>query len=134
MIEAVTLLENLTRRGVRLTPKPPKLIAEPSSLLTDADRAAIRAHKPRLLALLAVPPQADTKPAPIPSANDPASQALGILARLKGYTLPEGRMPAARTIARRLRPLLTLRELDPAAALAALQATEAEFDGAGRSL
>jgi hypothetical protein len=84
-----------------------------------------------LLALLAVTPQADTKPAPIPSANDPASQALGILARLKGYTLPEGRMAAACAIALRLRPLLAAPELDPGAALAALQATEAELTALG---
>lgn len=53
MVEAVALLENLNRRGVRLTANPPKLIAEPSHLLTDADRREIRRYKPELLALLA---------------------------------------------------------------------------------
>ena len=42
---------NLTRRGMRLTPNPPKLVVEPSSLLTDEDRQAIRAQKAELLNL-----------------------------------------------------------------------------------
>lgn len=131
MNDAVTLLENLTHRGVRLTPEPPKLIAEPSSLLTDEDRAAIRAHKPQLLALLAPQPAADAKPAAPAAADDPASEALAVLARLKGYTLPSGRMAAARATVERLRPLLTVPDLDPVAALAALQAVEAELTALG---
>jgi hypothetical protein len=42
-------------------------------------------------------------------------------------------MPAARAIAERLRPLLVVPELDTAAALAALQAMEAELTALGGS-
>ncbi len=55
MSDAVSLVESLSRRGIRLTPNPPKLTVEPASKLTDADREAIRQHKPALLALLTAP-------------------------------------------------------------------------------
>lgn len=55
---AEALVENLSARGIRLIPNPPKLAAEPASRLTDADRELIRAHKVELLALLADPPDA----------------------------------------------------------------------------
>ncbi len=128
-MDARTLLENLTRRGVRLTAEPPKLVAEPSDLLTDEDRQAIRAYKAELLGLLAPQPAVDAKPG-VPAADDSAGEALAILLRLKGYTLPAGRMPAARAIVERC-PLLALPELDPAEALAALTATEAELTALG---
>jgi hypothetical protein len=51
------LVENLTRRGIRLIPAPPKLIVEPAELLTDADCEAIRAAKPALMRLLTVDSQ-----------------------------------------------------------------------------
>ena len=106
-MDARTLLENLTRRGVRLTAEPPKLVAEPSDLLTDEDRQAVRAHKADLLGLLAPQPAADAKPGvPAAADDDSAGEALAILLRLQGYTLPAGRLPAARAIAERLRPLL----------------------------
>lgn len=53
MIDAVSLVDSLRRRDIRLIPDPPKLIVEPASKLTDADREAIRTHKPELLRLLA---------------------------------------------------------------------------------
>jgi len=70
MIDAAALLENLTRRRVRLTPNPPKLVAEPARLLTE-DRAAIRAFKPELLDLLAACASADTMLAPISAGATP---------------------------------------------------------------
>jgi hypothetical protein len=59
----------------------------------------LREHKRELLALLK--PHAEIAPVvPSPSAiteaPDPTAGALAILARLKGYTLPFGRMAAAR--------------------------------------
>jgi hypothetical protein len=49
---AVELIENLGRRGIHLIADGDGIIVEPSRLLTDTDRAAIRAHKAELLALL----------------------------------------------------------------------------------
>jgi F0F1-type ATP synthase membrane subunit b/b' len=69
---AVTLLDDLARRGVRLWPEGGKLIAEPADRLTDADRAAIRAAKPALLAHLRA--QAD---------STAAEAALTLLRRLR---------------------------------------------------
>ena len=43
------LIDDLSQRGIRLIPEPPKLIVEPASKLTDADRALIRQHKDELL-------------------------------------------------------------------------------------
>jgi len=51
-MEALELFESLTNRGLRLIAAPPKLLVEPSRLLTDADRQAIRAHKATLLLIL----------------------------------------------------------------------------------
>jgi hypothetical protein len=46
------LIETLSARGVKLTPDGDALVARPASRLTDADRDAIRAHKPELRRLL----------------------------------------------------------------------------------
>jgi len=51
-MDAQALIANLSRRGIRLIPNPPKLSVEPASKLTDQDREAIRTAKPELLALL----------------------------------------------------------------------------------
>jgi|GEM_PF-4811638 hypothetical protein len=120
MIDATALLATLTRRGVRLTARPPKLIAEPGDLLSEEDCQAIRACKPELMNLLSSAPAAD-----------PTDDALALLGRLRGFTLPDGRMAAARALAERLRPLLAGPELDPAQALAHLQAVESELIAAG---
>jgi hypothetical protein len=53
MNAAATLIAEFHQRGIRLIPDPPKLAVEPSSKLTDADRASIRQYKADLLALLA---------------------------------------------------------------------------------
>jgi len=54
-MNAEALIADFERRGIRLIPDPPKLAVEPASRLTDADCAAIRAHKAELLALLSGP-------------------------------------------------------------------------------
>jgi hypothetical protein len=52
------LVADWNRRGIWLEPRRDgaTLAVRPSQLLTDADRAAIRANKPRLLAYLAARP------------------------------------------------------------------------------
>ena len=50
---AFDILNHLRERGVTLTPEPDGNIrVKPGGVLTDADRAEIRAHKPELVALL----------------------------------------------------------------------------------
>lgn len=51
-MSAADLLQRLTAAGLALQPDGPRVIVRPRSLLTDADREAIRAHKGALLALL----------------------------------------------------------------------------------
>jgi hypothetical protein len=65
-VTAQALIDDLTRRGIRLIPEPPNLTVESKSKLTDADRALIRAHKAELLAALAEP-DCEPKPAVPPS-------------------------------------------------------------------
>ena len=112
-MDAQALVRDFTSRGIKLFPNGSKLTVQPASRLTNEDRDAIRQHKLALLAWAV------------------ADQALALLNRLKTYTLPAGRMEAARAIAERLRPLLAAPELDPRAALAALQAMEAELTALG---
>jgi RNA polymerase subunit RPABC4/transcription elongation factor Spt4 len=52
-MDAQTLFTELSKRGIRLIPNPPKLIAVPAAKLTDADCERIRQNKADLLALLA---------------------------------------------------------------------------------
>ncbi len=112
-MDAQALVQDLTSRGIKLVPNGSKLTVQPASRLTNQDREAIREHKPALLALAT------------------ADQALALLNRLKTYTLPAGRMPAARAIVERLRPLLEASDLDPAAALTTLQSIETELTALG---
>jgi hypothetical protein len=49
---AQALVATLVARGVRLIPDGDGLVAKPASRLTEADRQAIRTHKPDLLRLL----------------------------------------------------------------------------------
>lgn len=116
-MDAQSLIEAFCRRGIRLIPNPPKLTVEPPSKLTDSDRAALRAHKPELLAHF--------------RAEQDRAEALALLNRLKTYTLPAGRMPAARAIVERLKPLLAAPEIDPAQALTTLQQIERELVALG---
>jgi RNA polymerase subunit RPABC4/transcription elongation factor Spt4 len=53
-MDAQTLITELSNRGIRLIPNPPKLIVVPAAKLTDEDCEAIRRHKAGLLALLVV--------------------------------------------------------------------------------
>ena len=52
-MDAPTLFTELSKRGIRLIPRPPKLIAVPAAKLTDGDCERIRQNKADLLALLA---------------------------------------------------------------------------------
>lgn len=52
-MSALSLLMNLAERGCRVTAEGDGLRVVPTSLLTDADRAAIRAAKPAIVELLA---------------------------------------------------------------------------------
>jgi len=49
---AAVLLQSLQTRGFRLQVESDQLIVSPASDLTDGDRAAIREHKPEILAAL----------------------------------------------------------------------------------
>jgi len=77
------------------------------------------------------PPSPPTPPATPQPPLDVADAALTVLYRLRAYTLPGGRMPAAYAIVNWLRPLLTTPDLDPAQALAALGAVETELTALG---
>jgi hypothetical protein len=112
-LDAQALVQDFTGRGIKLIPNGSKLTVQPASRLTIEDREAIREHKPALLAWAI------------------ADQALALLNRLKTYTLPAGRMEAARAIADRLRPLVAASELDPAAAFAALTVVEGDLTALG---
>ena len=76
--------------------------------------------------LLNLPTPARPEPPP-GHAADPATEALELLQRLKCYTLPSGRMPAARRIVRRLEPLLAKRDFDLCEALGILRNVESEL-------
>jgi len=52
---AETVLLDLSRRGIKLTPDGDALLVQPASRITESDRAAIRAAKSELLKLLAAP-------------------------------------------------------------------------------
>jgi hypothetical protein len=56
---------------------------------------------------------------------------LTIIQHLRGYVLPAGRMPAARAIAARLRPLLASADLDLADTVRRLIAVEDELTRLG---
>lgn len=62
---AFDILNHLRERGVTLTPEPDGNIrVKPSGVLTDAERAEIRAHKPELIDLLRQTNHTPTAPAP----------------------------------------------------------------------
>jgi hypothetical protein len=104
-------INRLEKRAVRLTVERDKLVVDaPEGALTPADLERLRALKPHLLAYL--------------RQRQAADKALSLLNRIKTYTLPTGRMPAARVLAERLRPLA---EADAEAILAALEAFEREL-------
>ena len=113
---AVSLVESLRRRGVRLALQAPDRIrvVVPKGVVVPYLRRELVERKAELLMLLT------------------ADAAIAMIARLKAYTLPSGRMPVARAMIERLEGLT-----EPAAILAALQEFErelialgAEFDAA----
>lgn len=121
-MNAQALLSNLSARGIMLTPDGDALIARPRQRLTDADREAIRRHKTALLAHL--------------SAEDARAEALAVLQRLKAFTLPTGRMAAARLVAQRLASTLSdskpgENSEDPIAILHSVRALEGELVALG---
>jgi hypothetical protein len=124
-MNARVLVADFSRRDIRIIPDGDGLIVEPASMLTEADRQAIRAHKGELLTLLTA--QLTKATTTSGATTNSADEALAILARLKGYILPSGRMLAARVIVERLRPLLATPQLEFAESLAALQKVEAEL-------
>jgi|SRR5208337_1789535 len=112
------IISELARRGVALRAEGDRVIAKPLSAVPPELREAARQHKAEIVAALA-------------SKSDPAGEALAVLARLRGYVLPDGRIEAARLIVERLRPMLATPDLDPAAALGVLQAVQAELTALG---
>lgn len=51
-IAATRLVESLKTRGITVEVSGDRLLISPAGLLTDADRAGIRSHKPALIGLL----------------------------------------------------------------------------------
>jgi hypothetical protein len=133
---AIEVLGELRNRGIRVEPRPTgNLYLAPKNRLTRELVERVRAHKPAILAhLRAMQDQAENdRRADADAKQDrrAADEALALLNRLKCYSLPAGRMPAARVVAERLRPLLTTPALDSRQALGALQAVEAELTALG---
>lgn len=63
---APDLLRHLTSRGASVTLKPNgNILVDPAAVLTDADRAEIRTHKPELVALLQRQQKPARQPAPV---------------------------------------------------------------------
>lgn len=78
---AQEIVEDFQRRGIQLIADPPKLVVQPASKLTDADRAAIREFKPTLLKLL--------------SKDDPASRPIiEAILRESPAAVPDSHSPA----------------------------------------
>jgi hypothetical protein len=94
------LLDELAAQGIRLEPLPNgNLFATPKERLTTELMERIRQHKPGLLVCLRIKQQSAL-----------ADEGLALLWRLKCFTLPAGRMPAAREIAERCVARLVLWE------------------------
>ncbi len=117
---ASEILAELRTRGVRIETRPRGGVwLGPAHLIDPGLRDRIRRHKAELIALLSA------------HAFRPIDDALALLRRLRTFTLPAGRIPAAVAIVERLRPLLDAATLDPAAALTTLQSTEKELIALG---
>lgn len=64
---AADILSHLRERGVTLAPLPDgNILVKPGGVLTDTERAEIRAHKPELIDLLRQAGHAPPAPAPAP--------------------------------------------------------------------
>lgn len=117
MSAAASILDELRERGLRVRAAGDKVRLEPRRLVTPEVMEQVLRHKSELLAHL--------------RAEKDRAEALALLNRLKTYTLPAGRMPAARAIVERLKPLLAAPEIDPAQALTTLQQLERELVALG---
>lgn len=130
MTAVTEILVELRVRGVRIEPRPHGGVSLVPARLIDPDLLdRIRAHKAELLVTLRVEHYRTT-----------ADKALALLNRLKTYTLPAGRMPAARLLAERLGAAMVRWEDggpvsdvpdDPAVILRALQGFEGELIALG---
>jgi hypothetical protein len=115
------LLAELHSRGIEPVVRDGRLkLRGPAENITRDLIQRVRLHKPALLAHLQGERNRTT-----------ADEALDLLQRLKTFTLPAGRMPAASEIVRSLEPLLDAPELDSATALGALQKLERELIALG---
>ena len=128
---AVSLIANFTRRGIALRPIGDRLVVEPASKLTNEDRQLIRQHKPALINVLIAQRAGIPRSERVLSESNEdvtraAAEALALLARLRGYTVPGGRMTVVRELALRLRNLD-----EPFVILNSLRAFEAELIGLG---
>lgn len=114
---AVDLLAEFHRLGIWLAVRNGVIVARPKGATPPELREAVRAMKSELLRTL-------------PEASDDmefdAATALTLLTRLKGYTLPSGRMHVIRALAERVRGLA-----DTAAILQALRDFERELIALG---
>jgi len=107
-----------------------RLVVEPASKLTNQDRQLIRQHKIALMNVLVAQRAGIPRSRVLSENNDEAIEAAGdalmLLARLRGYMVPGGRMPVVRELALRLRNLD-----EPFAILNALRVFESELIGLG---
>jgi hypothetical protein len=123
-------LDQLKTQGIRLEPLPNgNLFVAPKERVTPELLERIRQNKPALLAHFQSKQQSAL-----------ADEALALLQRLKCYTVPSGRIDAAREIAERCASRLVLwengtrvSEDDPASILAALRTIENELIANGGS-
>jgi hypothetical protein len=126
-VSPADILQQLRSHGVSVRVENGRLLARPLNAVPPALRDAARQCRAGLVALLQ-----QATPA-TPSDADAATRlkALAVLTRLKAYIVPQGRMPAARAIVERLRPILNATEFDPAVALHHLEAVERELIAMG---
>jgi hypothetical protein len=117
-VTAVDLLAEFHRLGIWLGVRNGMIVARPKGATPPELREAVKAMKADLLRTL---PEA-----PDDKEFDAAGMALALLARLKGYTLPSGRMPVIRALAERMRGLA-----DTSAILGALRNFERELIALG---
>lgn len=117
-----SLIHNVEARGASLAVEGDRLVIEaPRGALGREEVERLRAHKPELLAFI--------------RAKQDRGQALALLQRLKVYTLPAGRMGAAREIAERCAERLVRWQAgeqmdeadDPASILAVVRNIEREL-------
>jgi len=114
-VTAADLLAEFHRLGICLGVRDGMIVARPKGATPPELREAVRAMKAELLRTL---PEARDDGEPL----DTAGMALALLARLKGYTLPSGRMAVIRDLAERMRGLA-----DTTAILHALRDFEREL-------